>query len=564
VKSLQSLRSALAIFVCYVMGSTGWTQQPPGPTALPQGLRQPTATSGPARLISGAVPVNTTAVNFGLTAAATSPISVTLGWVGVPGATGYTVLRDGVGLASLSNAARSYVDNTVKPQVQYSYQLRAGGLTLSINGRPSPYPLDSAAVQVPVPLPAPPPGFTAMLQGTQVRLSWAGRPEATAYEVQKGSQITRVAATNGPLTLVDQSPGKLDAQYTIRSIVRAFDGTESAGLWSPQLSIRVRPFNVAFIGDSIMWGQGLADADKFSTRFRLFLAGALGGRTVYPANYSHSGAIIGTDPDDRDRPANATMRGGEVPESYPTVLNQALGLVRTDFAQHQFNPTDVDLIVMDGCANDVTLGKVLAPWTNDSEIEAAAQSYCNLQMTYNLQAIHAVYTNAKILVTGYYPIVSAQSNLAAVAVLGSTVLGPVGTVAAVVSWDKAIAHSTTFFASANTMIQMAVVSTDARIGANVIKFVVPSFDASNSYAAPNSWLWLVPVPPTLPNQFDEVFASRQLTCLSMGTSMPATCPPASMGHPNALGALAYANALIAAASEFVPQWQRQFALVQHL
>src|SRR5213593_1258748 len=48
-----------------------------------------------------------------------------------------------------------------------------------------------------------------------------------------------------------------------------------------------RPFHMVTLGDSIMWGQGLRDGDKFSTKVQRWLESQLGGRQIVPHNYSH-------------------------------------------------------------------------------------------------------------------------------------------------------------------------------------------------------------------------------------------------------------------------------------
>ena len=198
-------------------------QIPPGPIPTPQVLKHSAAPLQP--VLNSSPPVE-----FGLTATITSPISVFLGWKTVTGATGYTVLRDGGILADLPVNARSYADNTVTPQTKYSYQLRADGLSLMVNGRSTGFPLDSAAVQVESPFALPPPGLTAtLLQAVnRVQLTWTGRPEASAYQIVRAGQPFRVAA-GAQNSFVDTNPGSGDVQYTIATIVRTAVGTESLG-----------------------------------------------------------------------------------------------------------------------------------------------------------------------------------------------------------------------------------------------------------------------------------------------------------------------------------------------
>jgi lysophospholipase L1-like esterase len=534
-------------------------QIPPGPTPLPlptpQVLKHPTISPQPI--------LKPAPVDFGLTAVVTSPISVSLGWKTVAGATGYTVLRNGVMLTDLPVDARSYSDNTVTPLTQYSYQLRADGLSLSVGGHSSVFPLDSAVVKVEPPLALPPPGFTAMLQaGNHVQLTWVNRPEASAYQIVRAGQIFRVASS-AQNSFIDTTPGGGDVQYTIATIVHTAAGADSLGYPGPPLGIRVRPFNMLVAGDSVVWGQGLADANKFSTKVKAWLAMQLGGRALTPpVNHAHSGAEIGVNADDSDRPANATMLGGEVPESYPTVLNQLLALARSDLDHAHIPLTDVDLILMDGCANDVGLSNVLTPWTKDADIASSVVTYCNQQMIANLIAIHGVYPNAKIIVTGYFDIVSSRSDPLAVTAFASAILGPAGLLGSVAVWQQAIDHTTTFSNTSDAMLRSAVITANSQIAGAPIRYVTAGFDQTNAYAAPNTFTWLIPSPPTPPPLFDEAFVSRQIICHSMGPKMPFDCPVASGGHPNVLGAQAFANAVTGALGEFMPQWKSQFAMLQ--
>jgi len=231
----------LVVSCCVAVGAGAQPppgQIPPGPTPTPQALKHPAAPLQP--VLNSSPPVD-----FGLTATITSPISVFLGWKTVPGAMGYTVLRDGAVLADLPVDARSYPDNTVTPQTQYRYQLRADGLSLMVNGRSTGFPLDSAAVQVEPPLALPPPGLTAtLLQAVnRVQLTWTGRPEASAYQIVRAGQAFRVAAS-AQNSFIDTSPGSGDVLYTIATIVRTAAGTESLGYPGPPLSIRLRPCKV--------------------------------------------------------------------------------------------------------------------------------------------------------------------------------------------------------------------------------------------------------------------------------------------------------------------------------
>jgi hypothetical protein len=128
--------------------------------------------------------------------------------------------------------------------------------------------------------------------------------------------------------------------------------------------------------------------------------------------------------------------------------------------------------------------------------------------------------------------------------------------------DKAVEHSAVFQGMSNSQLLIATLTANTRLRTNQIKLVLPPFGQANAYASPDTWLWLVPAPPTPPNLFDQVFLQRSGICAQMGSAMPATCIPASSGHPNARGATAYANAITAALADYLPQWKAQFAFVQ--
>ncbi len=97
----------------------------------------------------------------------------------------------------------------------------------------------------------------------------------------------------------------------------------------------------------------------------------------------------------------------------------------------------------------------------------------------------------------------------------------------------------------------------------VAAFASPAFSDANSYAAPSSFLWLVPVPP---GPVDEVYAQRGALCqhLPAGDSnfSASECPVASVGHPNVTGAQHYAMAIETQLQQWLPAWRKAFATTQ--
>jgi len=95
-----------------------------------------------------------------------------------------------------------------------------------------------------------------------------------------------------------------------------------------------------------------------------------------------------------------------------------------------------------------------------------------------------------------------------------------------------------FATQANTTLQATVTATAAALGRRVA-LAVPAFGPKNALFAPDSFLWGVGISTSGLAPFDPVAGNRATPC---GTSDPLTTI-ASIGHPNARGAQAYATAI---------------------
>jgi lysophospholipase L1-like esterase len=554
-------------------------------------------------------------VTFGISSVtARSPVEAQIVWADSGSAPGYDVLRNGVVVHAVSSAERMYVDAALRPNTRYTYQVRA-----RTSPPPSPQPslrptvgpmgeLIKPTFTAPVPVmtaaPSEPPRVTAAAEVVTpralapssvsvslrpdgaTRVTWTPRPEAQTYLVTRNGAPIRVSSMQTSGVYDDQGLPGGSYTYTVQSLMRASDGADVPGEPSAPLTLLTRPFNVVAIGDSVMWGQGLAEGSKFVTLVRQRLQSQL-GKSVRLFLLARSGAEVGLLPYPTQFPAMAEDQAaqelgrssGEIPRTLPSIMHQALSLAPARVA-----PADVDLVLMDGCINDVGVGTILNPTIAEADIGRRTQQLCGPEtMDGRLAQIHQRYPNARIVLTGYFPIVSNQSDLTAVAVLLTNVgalsaavapafgvpVDPVtgviaGAVTTHVLRDKAVSHSAVFHATSNSALMTSAISSNQRLGGNRIRFVPIAFTAQNAYAAPDTWLWLVPTPGVpLPNAVDEVFEARLRACQSV-PNMPPGCIPASMGHPNVKGAQAYANAIMGALAEFVPAWQPLHAQTKSL
>lgn len=318
-----------------------------------------------------------------------------------------------------------------------------------------------------------------------------------------------------------------------------------------------RPFNMICLGDSVMWGQGLEESTKFTSLVKSWLERMLPGRSVNRLVYARSGATIGPDGEIPDAShVKAWMNDptlGEVPCSWPWVQQQ-VAVARADLAGRRIGANFVDLVLLDGGANDLGITTFLNAGKSTDEIRNKSAEFCGTQMTDLLGRVRSTFPSAKILVTGYYPIVSVETDLLALAVLLSILLPGVGGALTVAIRSKLTALSDAWYEASNDDLAGAVASINARAsvssGTPAAAFARVPWGAMYSYAASNPRLWLA----GLPN--DPVYWQRQRACAAAGPGKMGNplCLDAKIGHPNPSGAAAYAAACQDQLAQYLPGW----------
>lgn len=201
-------------------------------------------------------------------------------------------------------------------------------------------------------------------------------------------------------------------------------------LKGPGMSIRlVREAvkNILVLGDSVMWGQGLLHEDKYSTRVAKEAA-FIRRQPIRMFKFAHSGAVI--KPLDAGESCNLVPRyPGEVSQkpSTPEHSRQRVPCQLEHFLNQPGRPP-IDLVLLDGCANDVNLelgiGWILSPlvagalWAiagpeelkslNETELKDRISHYCDARMQDMLRRLTERMPgdfwrkDPKIVVNGYY------------------------------------------------------------------------------------------------------------------------------------------------------------------
>ncbi|MFM9903019.1 MAG: hypothetical protein ACKVQJ_00440 [Pyrinomonadaceae bacterium] len=370
---------------------------------------------------------------------------------------------------------------------------------------------------------------------------------------------------------------------------------------SGQIANAERPFEMLAIGDSVVWGQGLQHDHKFSTLVAKWIENEklTNGRKVslYYGN-AHSGASVTFRDDITPHPPYS----GEVNVYNPSILEQVNSSLiyyktRKTVEGGPLTPDKVDLILVDGGINDMGAMSIVNLFYRKIDLNAAAETHCRKKMAEQLlPKIASTYPNARIVVTGYFPLISRLSDVhrfwemllhlfpadQLLNVLDSVGIARLSTkfafmplsllkLALSTKSGKAILANAPAYASgvvgafrnqladrsdlwyqtSNQSLRIAVNQANSSLpitGAiqfsqtnpRVI-FASPTFLSANCFASPQPFLWELDGLKTN----DELYSNRQTDCkvLTGQRGNLITCHRAGLFHPNVAGASAYFDSI---------------------
>lgn len=350
------------------------------------------------------------------------------------------------------------------------------------------------------------------------------------------------------------------------------------------------PLRMLVLGDSIMWGQGLKRERKFWWRIKCWLEDKT-GRQVLEKVVAHSGAHL-------DNPQTAaptfSSTDGEVNLPFPTInqeLDEALAYYGDDRDK-------VDLVLVDGCINDVDVSNLLDATADPEAIRQRIIGPCLNGMHALLRRITRSFPNARVLVTGYYRIVSTETddNLFLRQLVKKINSGKpqARRMTDKQMRDRLITISEVWYKVSTASLEEAVRRINQEQEAEALpsraEFVEIGFSPEHSFAAAGTLLWnfvfgstnlsgIRKVVVTLsfgtaaykPN--DDVRESRVKSCNQTFKRPKGVkeskaekesrenhlliCRYASLGHPNQMGALIYAEAIKGKLNRFVEESARK-------
>jgi hypothetical protein len=177
-------------------------------------------------------------------------------------------------------------------------------------------------------------------------------------------------------------------------------------LANPRRPGLLTPLTMLAFGDSAMWGNGLRDDSKYVHLVAQYVADAT-GRSVRLVTYAHSGARIADESDSCYEPLTASDQRppGDLNAGLPTTLQQEAAAAR------QYG--SAELVLLDGCINDVSPEKVALPFplsgAGKEEIARRAHRWCSDSMLSALRQAEGYFPYATVIVSNYWLIVSNKS-----------------------------------------------------------------------------------------------------------------------------------------------------------
>lgn len=321
-------------------------------------------------------------------------------------------------------------------------------------------------------------------------------------------------------------------------------------------------FKFLVVGDSLVWGQGLQEEDKFYFLTKNWLKEEVfsGNRQVNLKVKAHSGARISLHEYEREALKNAGKDGTkfyypEINVSFPSIKTQV------DIARREYeNPEAVNLIMLSGGVADITVSDILNPFKSDQKLREDVTKYCYEGMLELLRHAAQVFPNAMIAVLGYYPIITSHTPM-------KKIVNDILEIYNFPRWTKPLINtplkrqffkiyrkkminrSRVWYEGSTAELQKAVEKLNSNYANRRAIFIESPFGEENGYGAKNTLLWKVAKEG---KGADDLYAERKAECretlddlrektqLKLRTRV---CELASIGHPNVEGSKAFAGAI---------------------
>jgi predicted transcriptional regulator len=240
--------------------------------------------------------------------------------------------------------------------------------------------------------------------------------------------------------------------------------------------------------------------------------------------------------------------------------------------------SQVDLVLIDGCINDVNARSFLNAGNSSRVIEALAEEKCGMPVTDLLVRVASSFPNAHIVLTGYYPVISEKTSRDLfMRALAKRFYAAMSAEARRPNdkemFERLTAISRAWYEASNRALTGAVAKTNeqlvARGSRQRVWFARIPFQPEHAFAARDSRLWgfdattirkmlaLFTFGRVSLHANDEVSSRRWSVCEDFFRKQPdetdaqkrarkynlMVCGLAAIAHPNRKGAVMYADAI---------------------
>lgn len=365
-------------------------------------------------------------------------------------------------------------------------------------------------------------------------------------------------------------------KYSRRDFIKqlgAFAGIALAGRSAFPAALFPDPesaaFNFLVVGDSLVWGQGLREEDKFYHLTKEWLQTEVfdNSRKVNLLVTAHSGASINLRQYETEALANAEI--GE-DEYFHREINLSFPSIRTqiDVARDKYeDPQSVDLILLSGGITDVRLSAILNPLESNDELKSDIAKHCNEKMFDLLDKTAAEFPNALIAVVGYYPFFSKRVPARVIfngvlemynfpRPIKFLINNPLNRYTLRYYREKMIERSIIWAEDSTAELKKAVDRLNTKFDRRRAVFIESPISEKNGIGSKNPLVYEIQKKGRMN---DHRAAERKALCkrtldeLRESTDLKLrsrTCELATVGHPNVAGSKAYAKAIQGSLKDF--------------
>lgn len=326
-------------------------------------------------------------------------------------------------------------------------------------------------------------------------------------------------------------------------------------------------FELLVVGDSLVWGQGLKEEQKFYTLTKQWLEREVflsQNRAVNLKVKAHSGSRLTFHDDEaaifrRAKRDERKYLHSEINVSFPSIKTQ-IDIARSEYQAENKNAASVKLIMLSGGITDISVSEALNPFRSNKKLRRDIARFCHASMLDVLEHSAQNFPNALIVVVGYFPIISPKMpsgkmfNAMLEAFGFPRPLKPLANNILTRQMFKIIRRATIkrsriWAETSDANLQKAVNELNDKLAQKRAVFVKTPITEENCLGAKDSMLFKMGKNGRIE---DELYDERKKVCkpslkeLSASTKLKYSarfCEIAAIGHPNAAGSKAYAEAI---------------------